>query len=86
MFNDISQVTYFHYPEYVRTAQVPVDTMVDNAMNSLPCIGNIVPDLSVMYDDDPDLPFGLADSSEWVWIISVQRVYLWDGRRLRMSR
>eukprot|EP00961_Rhodomonas_salina_P282317 3814661-Rhodomonas_salina.1 len=55
MFNDISQVTYFHYPKYVRTAQVPVDVMVDNAMNSLQCIGNIVPDLRVMYDDDADL-------------------------------
>jgi hypothetical protein len=84
MFNDISQVIYFHYPDYVRSPQVSIDQMSENAMNSLSCLVNIIPQLRVMYDDDPWLPFGLADASEWVWIVSVKRVYLWDGKQKKL--
>jgi hypothetical protein len=84
MFNDISQVVYFHYPDYVRTAQISVDMMSENAMNSLSCIMNIIPQLRVMYDDEPWLPFGLLDASEWMWIVSVKRVYLWDGTQRKL--
>ena len=84
MFNDISQVVYFHYPDYVRAPQVSIDVMQNNAMNSLPCLMNIIPQLRVMYDDEPWLPFGLLDSSEWLWIVSVRRVYLWDGNQNRL--
>ena len=84
MFNDISQVIYFHYPDYIRCAQVAVDQMIDHGMNSLSCVMNIIPQLRVMYDDEPWLPFGLVDASEWMWILSNKQIYLWDGRSRRL--
>jgi hypothetical protein len=84
MFNDISQVVYFHYPDYVRSPQVSLDQMREHGMNSLSCIMNIIPQLRVMYDDEPWLPFGLLDANEWVWIVSNKQIYLWDGRSRRL--
>jgi hypothetical protein len=84
MFNDISQVIYFHYPDYIRSAQVSLDQMPEHGMNSLSCLMNIIPQLRVMYDDEPWLPFGLVDSSEWMWIVSNRQIYLWDGRSRRL--
>lgn len=52
MYNDISQVTYFHYPDYVRCAQCEPEEMLKNVMNSLPCFNNLIPDVAVYYDDE----------------------------------
>lgn len=86
MFHDVSQVTYYHYPDYVRDPQISVDELPDKAMNTLPCIGCIIPQLRVLYDDDDKLPFGSVGGKEWVWIVSVRRVYLWDATRQRLLK
>eukprot|EP00961_Rhodomonas_salina_P181132 2444750-Rhodomonas_salina.1 len=78
MFNDISQVTYFHYPDYVRSPQVKPAEMGVNAMNSLPCLQNLIPDVKIVYDDDARLPFGSTAGRDWVWVVSAKRVFLWD--------
>eukprot|EP00961_Rhodomonas_salina_P050825 682511-Rhodomonas_salina.1 len=88
MYNDISQVTYFHYPDYVRLPQARADQMREKAMQSLPCVGSIVPAIGVMHDDDNGLPFGSTPNSAWTWVVSAGRVYLWDAKlqRLMASR
>ena len=55
-------------------------------MHTLPCVRSIVPQLRVMYDDEPNLPFGVGGGQEWVWVVSVKRVYLWDAQRQRLLR
>eukprot|EP00961_Rhodomonas_salina_P041788 561911-Rhodomonas_salina.4 len=86
MFNDISQVTYFHYPSYVRMPQVTADEMRQNAMNSLACIGSVVPHLGTQFDDDCALPFGVTPNSKWSWLVSVGKVYLWDAKNRQLLK
>lgn len=38
MFNDISQVVYFHYPDYMRAPQLEQSELVMSSMHSLPAI------------------------------------------------
>jgi hypothetical protein len=86
LFNDISQVTYFHYPEYVREAQSSVDKLPEKAMNTLPCLSTIIPHLGVLHDDESKLPFGSRGGGQWAWVVSVKRVYLWDARNQRLLK
>eukprot|EP00961_Rhodomonas_salina_P225558 3049509-Rhodomonas_salina.1 len=86
MFNDISQVTYFHYPSYVRMPQVNADEMRAHPMNSLACIGSVVPHLTTQFDDDGALPFGVTPNSKWSWVVSVGKVYLWDAKNRQLLK
>lgn len=38
MYNDISQVIYFHYPDYIRSAQIEESELILSQMHSLPVI------------------------------------------------
>jgi hypothetical protein len=84
MFNDISQVTYFHYPDYVRSPQIEPDKMENCGMHTLPCFGKIIPQLRIVYDDEINIPLGLVKPSDSFWIVSARRVYLWDARHKRI--
>lgn len=86
MYNDISQVVYFHYPDYVRSPQMDVTEIGKYAMNSLPCIGCIVPQLRVLYDDENGMPLGNVPPSEWFWLVSLGTVYLWDGKQRKLLK
>ena len=86
MFNDISQVTYFHYPDYVRSAQVKANELEDKAMNALPCVQRLIPSLRIVYDDEIQVPLGRVPPSEWCWVVSFGRVYLWDAKKKRLWR
>jgi hypothetical protein len=84
MFNDISQVTYFHYPDYVRSPQIEPHKMENCAMNTLPCFGKIIPQLRIVYDDEINIPLGAVKPTDSFWILSARRVYLWDARSKRI--
>ncbi len=86
MFNDISQVVYFHYPRYVRDAPAKAHELADKAVNALACIGRVIPQVNVVYDDERCVPLGRTGGSEWQWVVSLGIVYLWDPKRSTLWR
>lgn len=75
MFNDISQVVYFHYPDYVRSPQCTLSELGDLAMNSVAPIHLVVPELKLYFDDEDNFP--CKNTEEWMLIGSVGKIYLW---------
>lgn len=57
MYNDISQVVYFHNPKFARQPQLPtVKEIAATTINALPLMTELFPDIPVFYDDDPVIP------------------------------
>jgi hypothetical protein len=56
MYNDISQVVYFHNPKFARQPQLPLEEIPLSAINTLPLMTELFPDVQVFYDDDPVIP------------------------------
>ena len=56
MYNDISQVVYFHNPKFARQPQLPLDEIPLSSINTLPLMTELFPDIGVFYDDDPTIP------------------------------
>lgn len=56
MYNDISQVVYFHNPKFTRQPQLPLEEISLSAVNCLPLMTELFPDIQVFYDDDPAIP------------------------------
>jgi hypothetical protein len=57
MYNDISQVVYFHNPKFARQPQLPtVKEIAATAIHTLPLMTELFPDMAVYYDDDPMIP------------------------------
>lgn len=76
MYNHISQVIYFHNPDYERIARLPLSQLISNsppfppAYQVLPAICELYPEIVVIYEED--MPF----SSEWNWLVVAGRLYL----------
>ena len=88
MYNDVSQVVYFHYPQYHRQPQLPLADIPDSAVNCLPLLTQMLPHISVVYDDDDDIP-GLTyldtvsttkKATKFVWLVSCASVFLVEAR------
>ena len=84
MYNDVSQVIYFHYPRFCRLPQIPLKEVSASQMHMLPLISQLIPDIPVVYEDDSKV-FGLtvdevaADSSiMWAWLVCCGEVFLID--------
>ena len=82
MYNDVSQVVYFHYPQYHRQAQLSLGDIPDSAINCLPLLTQILPQVPVVYDDDDVIP-GLTwysvvpnDPPKFAWLVSCATVFL----------
>ena len=80
MYNDVSQVVFFHYPEYQRQAQLPLKLVVDNALNCLPLLTQLMPEVPVVYDDDDYIP-GKSELAKnkfvpFAWLISCASIFL----------
>jgi len=60
MYNDVSQVIYFHFPKFARQPQRPLADIPNHSMNLLPLIHELVPDIPVTYDDDSLRPAGYS--------------------------
>ena len=57
MYNDISQVVYFHHPKYTKQAQLKIQEILLSSFNTLPLMTQLFPQIPVFYDDDSFLPF-----------------------------
>jgi hypothetical protein len=76
MYNDVSQVIYFHFPKFSRQPQVGLRDVNKHAMNLLPLIREMMPDIAVAYDDDSQIQ-GLTNAAAGCsWLISCGTVFL----------
>ena len=50
------KVVYFHNPKFARQPQLPLKEILFSAINTLPLINQLFPDVLVFYDDDPLIP------------------------------
>ena len=74
-YNHISQVVYFHYPNYERTLRCPFqDASTAGADHMLPALCLLHPTVKILYEEDHfDItkPLGY-----WAWIVLPGKIYL----------
>ena len=84
------QVMYFHHPRFARQAQLELARIPESAIHMLPPIMQLLPEITVIYDDDsriPGITFGkmAADPKfKWVWLISCGVPFLIDVEHSRI--
>lgn len=80
MYNHVSQVAFFHNPEFQRTARVALDALPAAAPeHTLPALMQLHPTILLRYEEDPvDLSSGRG---EWMWLVVAGRIYLVDPER-----
>ena len=86
MYNDVSQVVYFHYPQYHRQAQLPLRMVTESAIHCLPLVTQMLPDITVIYDDDDVVPGLISKAalptsttkrkSPFMWLVSCASIFL----------
>lgn len=71
-YHCISQVVYFHYPNYERKPQIALDQLNtgDNALCTLAPLMQIFPELELKYEDD------VIVGGKWAWFLVGQRLFL----------
>jgi hypothetical protein len=77
MFNDISQVIYFHNPDYKRIKRE--DHTSTSPLHILPSVCLMYPEIRILYEDDcfnPVKPNPNPNPKEWYWVLLPQRIYL----------
>lgn len=52
----VEQVVYFHNPKFARQPQLSLEDIPQSAINTLPLLTELFPDIKVFYDDDPFIP------------------------------
>lgn len=78
MYNHVSQVIYFHNPQYERTPRAELEEILATGepMQALPAICQIHPEIELAYEEDNmDLS---APTGKWRWLVLPGRVYLVD--------
>jgi hypothetical protein len=75
MYNHVSQVVYFHNPQYERLVRVGLDQVsLGEPMQVLPALCQIHPEVAIAYEEDHvDLS---APTGKWMWMVLPGRVYL----------
>ena len=76
MYNDVSQVIYFHYPKFARQPQKALTELPHHTLNLLPLIRELLPDIALAYDDDTHILGLTHKASGWLWLISCGAVFL----------
>lgn len=86
MYNDVSQVIYFHFPRFARQPQIPLDEIPSSSLHMLPLINQIMPDVLVFYEDDSIIPgitsnISSADCEKyrdlkWAWLVTCSEIFL----------
>jgi len=88
MYNDVSQVIYFHYPRFCRLPQIPLKDIPNSPHHMLPLISQLIPDISVSYDDDSVIPglttFSTEKEKKWVWLICCSEVFLLEVEKAQV--
>lgn len=62
MYNDVSQVIYFHYPRFCRQPQLSLAEIPQSNIHLLPLASQLLPDVPIFYDDDTYIPGLCADA------------------------
>lgn len=56
LYNDVSQVIFFHHPRFCRKAQMDLKDIAAHPMHMLPLVTQLLPQIPILYDDDTDIP------------------------------
>lgn len=78
MYNHVSQVIYFHNPQYERQQRAELSDILarGDPVQALPAICQLHPDVELAYEEDHlDLS---APTGKWKWLVLPRRVYLVD--------
>lgn len=85
MFHSVTQVMYFHDPNYARRKQLPLAEVHTRAEHFVPLLQQLYPDVRLLREDDT-LPPGFAEpgagaelpslQQDWAWLVVPGRVYL----------
>ena len=85
MYNDVSQVVFFHYPQFQRQAQVSLRLALDSALHTLPIVAQLLPEIPIVYDDEDIIP-GIFSAGPrpksgiaLYWLVSCASVLLVDA-------
>lgn len=73
MYNHVTQPVYFHNPGFERTARRPLDDPSPPAIDTLPALFQLYPDVPVRFEEDA---FDPTRDTGWYWLIVAGRVYL----------
>jgi hypothetical protein len=75
MYNHVSQVVYFHDPQYERQPRVSLDQVpMGDPMQILPALCQLHPEIEIMHEEDNvDLS---GPTGKWHWVVLPGRVYL----------
>jgi hypothetical protein len=76
MYNDVSQVIYFHYPKFARQPQRALSELPYHTLNLLPLLRELLPDIALAYDDDTHIMGLTHGGGGWLWLISCGAVFL----------
>ena len=87
MYNDVSQVVYFHYPRFCRQPQVSLNEISGRPDNMLPLISQLIPDISTVYEDDSQIPgitmghIAANTDIKWVWLVCCGEIFLIEAEK-----
>jgi len=75
MYNHVSQVVYFHNPQYERLPRVGLDKVsLGDPMQVLPALCQLYPEVGLTYEED-NVNLS-APTGKWAWMVLPGRVYL----------
>ena len=82
MFNDPSQVVYFHTPTYKRPRQLDFDdivAMTAHDVNVLPIITQIKPDVPILFEHTGACSSSACSAEPWSWLVIHKHIVLCDS-------
>lgn len=82
MFNDPSQVVYFHQPTYKRPRQLEFEAIVSMAVrdvNVLPIIAQIKPDVPILFEHTGACSSSACSAEPWSWLVIHKHIVLCDS-------
>jgi len=82
MFNDASQVVYFHTPTYKRPRQLEFPNIVSMSahdVNVLPIIAQIKPDVPILFEHTGACSSSACSAEPWSWLVIHKHIVLCDS-------
>ena len=82
MFNDPSQVMYYHQPTYKRPRQLDFEAIVSMAardVNVLPIIAQIKPDVPILFEHTGACSSSACSAEPWSWLVMHKHIVLCDS-------
>ena len=77
MYNHVSQVVYFHNPEYRRVGRHAFDDLLGAPpLHVLPALWQLYPEVRVRYEEEN---FHLDGDGTWFWLVVAGRIYMVTG-------